>query len=47
VLAKPLAAAISLPLFDASAMDGFAVRGHPPWTIVGTVGAWPTGSPGG
>ncbi|QKT06923.1 NTP transferase domain-containing protein [Gordonia sp. X0973] len=36
VLAEPLRAALPFPAFDTAAMDGFAVRGEPPWHLVGT-----------
>ncbi|GAA4183080.1 molybdopterin-binding protein [Streptosporangium oxazolinicum] len=36
VLAADLVAATPLPAFDTSAMDGFAVAGTGPWTIVGS-----------
>jgi molybdopterin molybdotransferase len=39
VLAKPLVALVPLPSFDCSAMDGYAVRGAAPWTLVGSVRA--------
>jgi molybdopterin molybdotransferase len=39
VLARPLVALTSLPPFDCSAMDGYAVRGRPPWTVDGGVRA--------
>lgn len=39
VLATPVRARGPLPAFDAAAMDGYAVRGVPPWTLVGTVRA--------
>lgn len=35
VLAEPLVAARAFPPFDASAMDGYAVSGPPPWRLVG------------
>lgn len=35
VLAKPLAALFSLPSFDRSAMDGYAVCGPSPWRVCG------------
>jgi molybdopterin molybdotransferase len=35
VLAKPLTALLSLPPFDRSAMDGYAVSGTGPWTLRG------------
>lgn len=35
VLAKPLLALVDLPPFDRCAMDGYAVCGEPPWTVVG------------
>jgi molybdopterin molybdotransferase len=38
-LAAAVAAFIDLPSFDSSAMDGWAVAGHPPWVIVGSVAA--------
>ncbi|SCL25030.1 hypothetical protein [Micromonospora inyonensis] len=38
-LARPLLALIDLPSFDRSAMDGYAVRGAPRWTIRGRVDA--------
>ncbi|MFN8159083.1 MAG: molybdopterin-binding protein [Candidatus Nanopelagicales bacterium] len=37
VLATPLVASTPLPPFDASAMDGWAVSGPGPWTVVGSV----------
>ncbi|MFG1674086.1 molybdopterin molybdotransferase MoeA [Micromonospora sp. NPDC049282] len=36
-LAAPLIAAVPLPGFDNSAMDGYAVRGPGPWRVVGRV----------
>ena len=39
VLASPLHALSDLPSFDASAMDGWATSGPPPWTVTGTVHA--------
>ena len=39
VMAAPVHALTDLPSFDASAMDGWAVRGAEPWTVVGTVHA--------
>lgn len=36
VLAQDLVALCALPLFDTSAMDGWAVSGSGPWTVVGT-----------
>ncbi|GAA1274906.1 molybdopterin-binding protein [Pseudonocardia aurantiaca] len=42
VLAAPLVAPCAVPPVDRSAMDGYAVRGRAPWTVVGTVRA---GSP--
>jgi molybdopterin molybdotransferase len=39
VLAEPLTAPVALPTADTSAMDGYAVRGAPPWRIVETTGA--------
>ncbi|MHA6631312.1 molybdopterin molybdotransferase MoeA [Pseudonocardia sichuanensis] len=38
VLAAPLVAAGDLPPVDRSAMDGYAVRGPGPWTVLGAVG---------
>lgn len=38
-LAEPLRALADLPPFDRSAMDGYAVRGAPPWIVRGRVGA--------
>ncbi len=35
VLAKPLVAGTPLPPFDAAGMDGWAVSGPGPWTVVG------------
>src|SRR4051794_32966593 len=35
VLAGPLTAPVALPTADCSAMDGYAVRGDPPWRVVG------------
>ncbi|MEV6609958.1 molybdopterin molybdotransferase MoeA [Kutzneria sp. NPDC051319] len=35
VLSEHLPALVSLPLCDTSAMDGYAVRGPAPWTVVG------------
>jgi molybdopterin molybdotransferase len=43
-LGAPLTALTSLPGFDTSAMDGYAVAGAGPWTVVGEVlagAAWP------
>jgi molybdopterin molybdotransferase len=43
-LAEPLTALSELPAFDTSAMDGYAVAGEAPWTVVGEVlagTAWP------
>ncbi|NYI05355.1 molybdopterin molybdotransferase MoeA [Allostreptomyces psammosilenae] len=37
VLARPLMALTDLPPFDAAAMDGWAVVGDGPWTVVGQV----------
>jgi molybdopterin molybdotransferase len=37
VLAEPLHARADLPAFDAAAMDGYAVAGPGPWTVVGRV----------
>jgi len=37
VLAEPLWARAALPPFDTAAMDGYAVRGRPPWRVVGRV----------
>ncbi len=37
VLASPLVASTPLPPFDASAMDGWAVSGPGPWTVVGSL----------
>ena len=37
VLAAPLVALAPLPPYDASAMDGWAVRGPAPWQVVGRV----------
>ncbi len=37
VLAEPLHARGDVPVADASAMDGFAVRGAGPWTVTGRV----------
>jgi len=37
VLAAPLVALAPLPSYDASAMDGWAVRGPGPWRVVGRV----------
>ena len=37
VLAEPLTAPVALPTADTSAMDGYAVRGAPPWRVVETV----------
>src|SRR3954468_353276 len=39
VLAEPLTAPVALPTADCSAMDGYAVRGAPPWLVVGRLGA--------
>jgi len=43
-LADPLHALSALPAFDATAMDGYAVAGAGPWTVIGQVlagSAWP------
>ena len=37
VLATDLRAVVPLPAFDTAAMDGFAVAGDGPWTVVGQV----------
>jgi molybdopterin molybdotransferase len=37
VLAVPLTAPVALPTADCSAMDGYAVRGDPPWLVVDSV----------
>ncbi|GAA3748032.1 molybdopterin-binding protein [Spinactinospora alkalitolerans] len=37
VLAEDLAALVGVPSYDASAMDGYAVAGPGPWTVVGRV----------
>jgi len=39
VLAQPLVAATPLPPFDVSAMDGWAVSGPGPWSVVGHLAA--------
>ncbi|WP_158840192.1 molybdopterin molybdotransferase MoeA [Saccharothrix deserti] len=39
VLASPLRALAAVPSFDNSAMDGYAVAGRGPWTVVGRVRA--------
>jgi molybdopterin molybdotransferase len=39
VLADPLTAPLALPTADCSAMDGYAVRGAPPWLVVGDLRA--------
>ncbi|MFD0204555.1 MULTISPECIES: molybdopterin molybdotransferase MoeA [Saccharothrix] len=39
VLAAPLPALAAVPSFDNSAMDGYAVAGRGPWTVVGRVRA--------
>jgi molybdopterin molybdotransferase len=39
VLAEPLVALADLPPFDAAALDGYAVRGAGPWTVVARVRA--------
>lgn len=36
-LAAPLSALAPLPAFDAAAMDGYAVAGTQPWTLLGSV----------
>ncbi len=36
-LAAPLWSLVAVPPFDASAMDGYAVRGPGPWSVVGRV----------
>lgn len=38
-LAEPVVAVADLPSTDRAAMDGFAVRGAPPWTVVGALRA--------
>ncbi|SEG74541.1 molybdopterin molybdotransferase [Actinacidiphila yanglinensis] len=38
-LAAPLIASLPHPAFDTAAMDGYAVAGDPPWTVVGRVPA--------
>lgn len=42
VVAHPVHALVDLPGFDASAMDGWAVRGEPPWEVIGAVHAGDT-----
>ncbi|CAB4939442.1 unannotated protein [freshwater metagenome] len=42
VLAHPLVSATPLPPFDASAMDGWAVSGPGPWSVVGHLAAGQT-----
>lgn len=37
VLAEPLLARVDLPAFPTSSVDGWAVRGDPPWRIAGRV----------
>ncbi|MFC5996468.1 molybdopterin molybdotransferase MoeA [Pseudonocardia hispaniensis] len=44
-LAEPLAALVDLPSFDRSAMDGYAVCGEGPWTVVGEVLAGSSSAP--
>jgi molybdopterin molybdotransferase len=39
VLAEPLTAPVALPTADCSAMDGYAVRGAPPWRVLGRLRA--------
>ncbi len=36
-LARDLRARVPVPAFDTAAMDGYAVAGEPPWTVVGQV----------
>lgn len=42
VVAEPVHALVDLPGFDASAMDGWAVRGDEPWEVIGVVHAGDT-----
>ena len=43
-LADPLLASLPLPGFDTAAMDGYAVRGRPPWLVAGqTLAGEPAG----
>ena len=37
VLARPVTAVVASPAFDAAAMDGFAVAGPGPWTVIGRI----------
>lgn len=37
VLAEPVCAAVPVPAFDCAAMDGYAVAGPGPWTVIGRV----------
>ncbi|MCU1682388.1 MAG: molybdopterin molybdenumtransferase MoeA [Amycolatopsis sp.] len=46
VLATPLPALVAAPPFDNSAMDGYAVAGTGPWTVVGCVRAGGAPHPG-
>ncbi|MEU8223484.1 molybdopterin molybdotransferase MoeA [Kribbella sp. NPDC048915] len=39
VLATPLVSSVTVPPVDRAAMDGYAVRGHGPWRVVGHVEA--------
>ncbi|WP_051233393.1 molybdopterin molybdotransferase MoeA [Pseudonocardia asaccharolytica] len=44
-LAEPLTSLVDLPSFDRSAMDGYAVCGEGPWTVVGEVLAGSSSAP--
>ncbi|HEY4459331.1 MAG TPA: molybdopterin molybdotransferase MoeA [Pseudonocardiaceae bacterium] len=46
VLAQPVRATAPLPGFDSSAMDGYAVRGGPPWLVRGRTLAGEPAAPG-
>lgn len=39
MLAEPLHALVGIPVADRAAMDGYAVNGSPPWTVVASVRA--------
>ena len=36
-LATPLTTHTPMPAFDTAAMDGYAVAGEPPWTVIGEI----------
>ncbi len=45
VLAEPVVSPVAHPPFDASAMDGWAVAGPPPWAVIGLLLAGQSAAP--